>query len=116
MAEFAEHLSDFIFKPGERRASIEDKTRLDGAYDFTLEFDQGTVQVVVGNRAESAAAAPAYSEPGSGLPNIFKALDRQLGLQLIKSKDISKDTIVIDHARKIPWAISGEHDMNPSGV
>jgi len=40
--------------------------------------------------------------PGSGLPNIFKALEQQLGLKLVKAKDIPLDTIVVDQAERIP--------------
>ncbi len=52
------------------------------------------------------AAAAAMSEPRgadpSGLPNILKAVEQQLGLKLVKTEDIQLDTIVIDEAQRIP--------------
>jgi uncharacterized protein (TIGR03435 family) len=102
MAEFAEHLSDYITPDGEKRRIVIDKTGLTGVFDFTLEFDPVDVRVTVAARNQSSGSAHAESQPGSGLPDVFKALERQLGLKLTKSGNIQKDTIVIDHARKTP--------------
>jgi uncharacterized protein (TIGR03435 family) len=44
---------------------------------------------------------PRGADP-SGLPNILKAVEQQLGLKLVKTEDIQLDTIVIDEAQRIP--------------
>jgi len=43
------------------------------------------------------------SEPG-GFPDIFVALQKQLGLRLDKSKDVPMDVIVVESLDKIPTA------------
>ncbi len=49
-----------------------------------------------------AAAAGSASEP-SGLHNLFTALEKQLGLKLVKVKNgFPLDTLVIDHANGFP--------------
>jgi uncharacterized protein (TIGR03435 family) len=52
--------------------------------------------------AVAGAPAAAAQDPGSGLPNIFNALEKQLGLKLVKVKDVPVDMLVIDHAEKVP--------------
>jgi uncharacterized protein (TIGR03435 family) len=52
-----------------------------------------------GGALDPSAAADSI---GSGLPNIFTALERQLGLRLIKTKDIPLDAIVVDRVDKVP--------------
>ena len=99
MAELADHLMAFVTPPGERRHYVVDKTGLTGVYDFTLEFDFNGGGVVVGPLATASHVTDA--DP-TGLPNLFKAVEQQLGLRLVKAKDIPKDTIVIDHAERIP--------------
>ena len=47
---------------------------------------------------------PASEPAGNGLPNLFTALEKQLGLKLVKTKDIPVDVIVIDRVEKIPVA------------
>jgi uncharacterized protein (TIGR03435 family) len=39
---------------------------------------------------------------GSGLPNIFVALERQSGLRLLKTKDDPLDVIVVNHGERVP--------------
>jgi uncharacterized protein (TIGR03435 family) len=39
---------------------------------------------------------------GSGLPDIFVAIEKQLGLKLVKTKDIPLEVIVVDHVDKVP--------------
>jgi len=46
--------------------------------------------------------AGAASDPGSGLPDIFTALEKQLGLKLVKVKAVPVDVLVIDHVEKAP--------------
>jgi len=45
---------------------------------------------------------PAASDPGEGLPNIFTAVEKQLGLKLMKVKDVQVDVLIVDGADKIP--------------
>ena len=69
-------------------------------YDFTLKFDPAGMTPIVGPGA--AALGEAKSADPNGLPNIFKAIEQQLGLKLAKTDDIQLETIVIDHAERIP--------------
>jgi uncharacterized protein (TIGR03435 family) len=45
---------------------------------------------------------PAAADVDSGLPDLFSALEKQLGLRLVKAKEVPLDVIVIDHLEKIP--------------
>jgi len=92
------------------RARVTDKTGLIGTYDFTLEY------ACEGCRGMSAAMAnlpvfagrahedsPPASEPmGSGLPTIFVAIEKQLGLKLEKTPGVPLDVIVVDRVDKVP--------------
>ncbi len=69
---------------------IADKTGLTGNYDFHLGFS-GT--------GFSANASP--GQDPSGLPDIFAALEEQLGLKLEKAK-LSINMVIVDHADKVP--------------
>ncbi len=53
-------------------------------------------------RGDAPAPQEGASYPGSGLPNIFVAIQKQLGLKLVKVKDIPTDVLVIDSADKVP--------------
>jgi uncharacterized protein (TIGR03435 family) len=79
---------------------VRDKTGLTGKYDFTLAFDRAGSDIMVGPGV-LAEAGPPESEAG-GLPNISKAIEKQLGLKLVKAPDIPMDTLVIDHAERTP--------------
>jgi uncharacterized protein (TIGR03435 family) len=68
-----------------------DKTGLDGKYDFKLYYDTG---------AGRSGAAPHDNDT---VPTIEQALQQQLGLKLLDAK-VSLDTIVVDHAERIPTA------------
>ena len=92
---------------------VVDKTGLTARYDFALEFDcQGclglsapmfaNMPLLAGRSGGDAPPAQSATDPGSGLPNIFNALEKQLGLKLVKAKDVPVDVIVIDHAEKVP--------------
>jgi uncharacterized protein (TIGR03435 family) len=102
MSEFAESIVGFVTPPGGTRHYVRDKTGLTGKYDFNLAFDQaagGGIQVGLGVLGEESP--PPEPEAG-GLPNISKAIEKQLGLKLVKAPDIPMDTLVIDHAERIP--------------
>jgi uncharacterized protein (TIGR03435 family) len=70
---------------------ISDKTGLTGKYDFTLEF--------AGSMAPGGAFVPLAG--GQVGPDLFEALEKQLGLKLEKSKALL-DVLVIDHADRVP--------------
>ena len=84
---------------------IIDKTGLAGKYDYTLKFDSHAVDsgvlVAPGVRAGQIPSVDSPGDP-SGLPDLFKAMEKQLGLKLVKSKGFLLDTIVIDHMEKTP--------------
>ena len=82
-----------------RKARVIDKTGLTGKYSFTLEFSCEGCRSLGANA--SWATTPA-DPAGSGLPDIFAAIEKQLGLRLVKTKDIPLDVIVVDHVDKIP--------------
>lgn len=71
-----------------------DHTGLTGKYDFTLEF-AGSLGP---GGIDGAPSVDATADPA---PDIFQALEKQLGLKLAKST-ISEDTLVIDHIEKVP--------------
>jgi uncharacterized protein (TIGR03435 family) len=106
---------------GNQNPRVRDRTGLTGRYDFVLEFacqrctggltggptGQGLPEPLVSNRqmggADQQDSANAVPETqASELPSIFVAVEKQLGLKLVKVKDIPLDVIVVDHVEKIP--------------
>jgi uncharacterized protein (TIGR03435 family) len=81
-------------------AHIVDKTGLTGKYDFTLEYSASGLPSIVETQSPNGAAGPIdnLTDPA---PDLFTALQKQLGLKLTKSKMPLK-VIVIDHIEKIP--------------
>lgn len=81
---------------------VVDEAGLDGKYEITLYWtpDQGEPgarpQQVSGTGAESGALDSATPEP-----NIFMAMDQQLGLRLTP-KQLPREVIVIDRAERVP--------------
>jgi uncharacterized protein (TIGR03435 family) len=119
MAAFAASLGNIVSvalgadaKTG--RPRVIDKTALTGKYDFRLEcFCAGcrslremapNLPLFAGRGQEDAPAQPtaAAELPGSGLPTIFAALEKQLGLKLEKVRDVPVDVIVVDRVDKVP--------------
>jgi len=45
--------------------------------------------------------APIINEPG-GFPDIFVALQKELGLKLIKTADVAMDVIVVEAINRTP--------------
>jgi len=96
---FRESVADFCLRLGSRisqsngaprgspQPRVADKTGLTGIYEFTLEF----------------AAAGAYGGDAA-VPDIFAALQEQLGLRLVKVKDVPVDVLIVDSADKVPTA------------
>ncbi len=121
VAEFVKYLGDMLHDAagedaGAPRARIVDKTGLSARYDFNVAFDcrgctgiaglsaavRATLPMPGGRDAGEGPAAGAASEPGSGLPDIFTALDKQLGLKLVKVKAVPVDVLIVDHVEKAP--------------
>ncbi len=102
MSEFAEGLTGQVTPDGDRTHYVNDKTGLTARYDIRLKFDQSSDAIRFGPGVQAALPAEDALTPGSGLPNIFKALEQQLGLKLVKAKDVPLDTIVIDQAERVP--------------
>lgn len=118
IAEFADDLGFMVnrsvgAKSGSPLPRIVDKTGLTARFDFTLEFDclsceglsaamRANMPLLAGRGGADPPAPEAVSDPGSGLPNIFNALEKQLGLRLVKVKDVPVDVIVVDQAEKTP--------------
>lgn len=94
-------LLGYVHLPDGSIGHIVDKTGLKGNYDFKLIFDgaTGAHAPIVGARV---GEAPTQDEVGSGLPNIFTATERQLGLRLQKVNAIALDTLVIEGGNPIP--------------
>jgi uncharacterized protein (TIGR03435 family) len=88
-----------------RKARVTDKTGLTGKYDFILEFacegcrGLGANLPTFGGRADPP---PATEPPEGGLPGIFSALEKQLGLRLQKTREVPLDVIVVDRVDKVP--------------
>jgi len=88
-----------------RKSRVTDKTGLTGKYDFILEFACEGCRGLGANLpifAGRGDAAPAADPSESELPNIFSALEKQLGLKLEKTRDIQLDVIVVDRVDKVP--------------
>lgn len=77
MEAFAGVLSSAVGSP------VTDNTGLKGEYNISLKF------------------AP-FNATDSTLPSIFTALEEDLGLKLVPDKKVASETLVIDHAERIP--------------
>jgi uncharacterized protein (TIGR03435 family) len=75
-------LAHALSSQGAAGGPVIDKTGIQGEYDITLHY--ATVR-----------------SPNSNLPDIFTALQEQLGLKLVAQK-VPVDTLVIDHVDKVP--------------
>ena len=79
-----------------------DKTGLSGKYDFTLRFSCESCQFVAANGTIQAPSD--RTDAPDGVPNIFVAIQKQLGLKLVKTKDVPLDVVVVDRVDKMPTA------------
>jgi len=70
---------------------VVDKTGLTGTYDFTFEYTR-----------EPRGVRPVDASPPVA-PDLFQALQQQLGLQLV-AKKLPFDVVVIDSIDKMPTA------------
>ena len=102
MAQFADLLRG---RAGGLDAPILDSTGVEGAWDFRLTFNPVlSLNVPTAARPPEAGQAgsqgPAASDPTGGY-TIFEALEKQLGLRLVKQKRTSP-VLVIDHIEQTP--------------
>jgi uncharacterized protein (TIGR03435 family) len=108
MAEFAETLSSRLDLP------VVDMTGLTGKYDYTLSFSaEGLGRMrLPGGLAPPPPVAPPSGEGGPGMamagapdgqssPDLFTAVQEQLGLKLEQRKG-PVELLVIDHLEKVP--------------
>lgn len=85
------------------KARVIDQTGLTGAYDFTLHFSCELCQFATTNGDSAPPPPPPADSPG-GEPGIFVALQKQLGLRLVKIKGIPLDVVIVDRVDKTPTA------------
>jgi uncharacterized protein (TIGR03435 family) len=117
MADFALTLGDYLrgsANPDTKTPfpRVADKTGLTGRYDFTLGFDCPWCQGLAGLPMSALGNIPTpppgeggtgvAQDPGSGFTNLFTALEKQLGLKVVKTQDVPVDVLVIDSAEKVP--------------
>lgn len=74
-----------------------DKTGLPGIYTFILEFDCPDGCYAIMSTTPAAAL-----DPSPGFPNLFVAVQKELGLRLIKTADVPMDVVVVDALDKTP--------------
>jgi uncharacterized protein (TIGR03435 family) len=84
---------------------VMDKTELTGKYDFKLTYaEAGQIGDMFNPQTAGFSAAQEsrldVQDPGGG-PDFVRALEKQLGLKLIKSK-AAFDSLVVDHAERVP--------------
>jgi uncharacterized protein (TIGR03435 family) len=99
MAQFAEDLRRFA--GGYVRLPVEDKTGLEGAYDFTVAFSPIQFVRPQGGRGDGApGAGPDAADPNGAL-SLEDAINKQLGLKLEMRKR-PVPVLVIDHIEEKP--------------
>ena len=76
---------------------VANKTGLTGKYTFILEYDCAACAPLNAKLAETTNDTGAY-------PEIFTALQKQLGLRLEKTADVPVPVVVVDSVDKIPTA------------
>jgi uncharacterized protein (TIGR03435 family) len=87
MSDLAHLLAGLLIRP------VEDKTALDGIYDFKMEWQ---TDPAIDAGLSKGDASPAPDQAG---PTIFTAIQESLGLKLENLRQ-SVDAILIDHAEK----------------
>jgi uncharacterized protein (TIGR03435 family) len=87
---------------------VRDATGLTGLYDFTLGFaclsckGAAAMMTRLTGAPANGGEPPSAADPDSGLPDLFSALEKQLGLRLVKAKEVPLDVVVIDRIDKVP--------------
>ena len=103
MTQFAEQILGLY--PAARYPVV-DNTHLEGAWDFTLEFNPAAniAQLLAQARARAGgpgAADAEASEPSGGPANIAEAMEKEIGLKLETHKR-PEPVLVIDHIEEKP--------------
>ncbi len=82
---------------------VVDKTGLAGKYDYSLSFtsDERTSANVVGGPGTSTAATDPAGTSIDAPPELFTAIQDQLGLKL-EQKRIPMDVVIVDRAERTP--------------
>jgi uncharacterized protein (TIGR03435 family) len=83
---------------GQKTPVVTDKTGLSGLYEFRLAFEGTLPDIPVPTDASGSLAA---ADPGEG-PDLFTALEKQLGLRLLKRRNVASSVFVIDQVDKVP--------------
>lgn len=100
VADFCRELESPLRPPngssGDPEPVIADRTGLAGVYTFRLEYAAAAMPSAP---STDAAAIPIASAPGT---DISAAIEKQLGLKLVKVKGAPVDMLIIDHADKAP--------------
>jgi uncharacterized protein (TIGR03435 family) len=90
---------------GSFQPRVVDKTGLAGTYTFILEYDCPACAPLAAplsaNSDGGNSSAPIVNEPG-GFPDIFVAVQKELGLKLIKTAGVAMDLIVVEAIDKTP--------------
>ena len=88
---------------------VVDKTGLTGVYEFQLEFGGMFVNppslaanIAASKPPDASASGPVASDPGEIGPTLFTALEKQLGLRLVKVKSVPVDMLIVDSVDKAP--------------
>jgi len=93
-------LDDGFFQP-----RVVDKTGLNGKYTFILEYACNACAPPPAKPSAypdgSDGAASTTSEPGT-FPDIFLAIQKQLGLKLVRGTDVPMKVVVVDALDKTP--------------
>ena len=90
MAQFAERLGS---RPVKLDRLVLDRTGLDGLFDFEIQF--------AANDAELKHTLEGIEQGGEQGPSLFTLLRQQLGLTF-KAQKAPVETLVIEHAEKVP--------------
>jgi uncharacterized protein (TIGR03435 family) len=88
MGDFAANLQSRLDRP------VLDQTGISGRYDFTLKWTPDDSQFV-----GQSLPSPQPTDDGTTPPNLFTAIQQQLGLK-IEAKKAPADVLVIDHVER----------------
>lgn len=109
MTEFVSNLGPLIGSSqgngaldGSPQPRVVDKTGLTGKYTFILEYYSAGLANL--QARQPPRADPDASDPDGGLPNIFVAVQKQLGLRLDKAAALPLEMIVVESVDKVPTA------------